>query len=449
MKKILLLALICATFAACNEIVDDNNNKVDEPTAEFKIEVNNELLTAYSVTFDIRPANQTAPYYYDIVSKTRLSQVDVATIRKEIYEGAQKMSEMTGTPVEEVVDSFLSTGDQLDILSNAGYKGEVDYCIYAFYWDAGDDAELTLCEFRTPAEVASTESVEVNFEVVDSYAMNVTCNPSSGVTDYWYYFNETAKVEQMLASLEDDIAYKSYHAMNVGTRQQGVKVFEQKGLKPETEYTVLIMAIDNKHNRLLMEAKQATPKTNEKVRVESELFEDLLGEWSGVQTITDLYNPAEECHFDVTIVGSVEGYPYDYRADNQIVALVDGWCHIEYYGVDGLIAEGIENPEEKWGPKWLLNIAEGDVVTIDGQVRNNTVGWLFFGNCYTLNAKADGSMIHTDTDLEVVVSPDRNTITIKSPAHLVGCYPSLAYPFEGFGWMGYFIGTSDIVLTRK
>ena len=45
------------------------------------------------------------------------------------------------------------------------------------------------------------------------------------------------------------------------------------------------------------------------------------------------------------------------------------------------------------------------------------------------------------------VSEDGNTLTIASP--VANCYPSLVYNFEGYGWMAYYYGASDIVLTRK
>jgi hypothetical protein len=64
-----------------------------------------------------------------------------------------------------------------------------------------------------------------------------------------------------------------------------------------------------------------------------------------------------------------------------------------------------------------------------------------------LNMSVDGTQIVTDQDLVVEISEDYNTITIKSPVS--GLYPGLAYYFEGFGWMGYYSGCSNIVLTRK
>ena len=132
---------------------------------------------------------------------------------------------------------------------------------------------------------------------------------------------------------------------------------------------------------------------------------------------------------------------------NQLVATVDGWCGIGYYGLTELVEMEIEESENKWGPKWVFNIAEGDVVTIDGKACNSVVGWLFFGDCFMLNMTPDTQKIDTNTDFTVEVSDDFNTITIKSP--IANSYPGLGYYFDGFGWMGYYYGLSDIVLTRN
>ena len=66
-----------------------------------------------------------------------------------------------------------------------------------------------------------------------------------------------------------------------------------------------------------------------------------------------------------------------------------------------------------------------------------------------LSNSSGGSKIYDDTDFEVVVSNDYNTITIQSPASMGDVYPGLCYNFEGFGWMGYYYGCSEIVLVRK
>lgn len=181
--------------------------------------------------------------------------------------------------------------------------------------------------------------------------------------------------------------------------------------------------------------------------MESELFESLLGEWSGVQTITDGYAEPTQSEFTVNIVASVEDYDYDYRANNQLVALVDGWCNIAHYSVTDLIEYEIEDPELKWGPKWVFDIAEGDVITMDGYAHHSVVGWMFFGDCFMLSADPTTLGVTVDNDFSVTLSDDGNTLTISSP--VANCYPSLVYNFDGVGWMAYYCGASDIVLTRK
>ena len=110
------------------------------------------------------------------------------------------------------------------------------------------------------------------------------------------------------------------------------------------------------------------------------------------------------------------------------------------------MVEDMEDAEEKFGPKWTLNIGEGDVVTIDGKARSSVIGWMFMGHCFMVSGSTDGTTLTYDQDMTVTVSEDGNTLTIASPASR--CYPSLAYDFVGFGWMGYFFGQSDITLTR-
>jgi hypothetical protein len=451
MKRFYLFILAMMAFAACSP---DTPTPEPQPQPEpekslFNISVQEDKLSAFSVTFDIVPEDKEAKYYYDIISKARISEIDINTLKDEIEAGSAKMAELTGTPYDEVLEQMLSKGDQLSVLSNAGYRPETDFYIYAFYWDATSNDELVLCEFSTPAMKESKESIEIVTTAIDTHSINVELTPSSGVTEYWYYFAERTKVEAMFKALEDDNAFMSYHAMNVGSRMEGQQAMEHKGLKPETEYMAVVMGIDSELNRFQLSEVFATCSEQTQQRVESELFEKLLGEWTGTQTITDLYAEPMENTFSVNILQNVDDVSYDYRAMNQLVATVDGWCNIDYYSTTELVEMEIEDAEEKWGPKWIFNIAEGDVVTMDGMARNSVVGWLFFGNCFMLNMDADSSVVSTNADFEVEVSADYNTITIKSPASMPNNYPGLGYYFDSFGWMGYYYGVSNIVLTRK
>ena len=455
MKNLFFALLAAILLLSCTkegpaENNDPNGNDTPGDTIStlFDIEIDNGAVTPWSVAFDILPEEKERMYYYNIASKTNWSSIDIQAIKDDVQSSAEGLSEMTGTPVEEVLASILTTGDVLDFYSDAGYRPETDYVIYAFYWD-DESQNVEVAEFTTKSANESAETLDIFFENVDSYSIEVRCTPSAGVAKYYYYFERSEIVEEMLASLEDSQAYISYHAMNVGIPYQGEQLIAQQALAPDTEYTALVMAEDENGDRFVVSQEQMTPAVSDIPRVESELFTALLGEYAGVQTVTDLYNEPFTSEFTVTIAASLDDYDYDYRACNQLVALVDGWNQIPYYSVQGLIDEGIEDPELKFGPKWLLNIAEGDIVSIDGQARNSVIGWQYWGDCYMFNAEYQNSVIHTDSDLVVEISEDLNTITIKSPEHLSDAYPSLAYQFTGIGWMGYFFGTTDIVLTRK
>ncbi|MBO7317993.1 MAG: hypothetical protein J6U43_04650, partial [Bacteroidales bacterium] len=419
----------------------------DEPL--FTINVHEDKLSAYSVVFDIIPADKSKMYYYNITSKARVSEIDIKAIKKEKLEAAEKAATLYGTTPEEELAQMLMTGDLLNFTSADGYRPEYEFCIYAFYWDATSQDEIYTCDFTTLAVQESSESVQLS-ATTDVHSMSVDVQPSSGVTEYWYYFDERAKAEAMLAGLEDQNAFMSYYAMNVGIRKEVAETIEHKGLKPATEYMVMVMAIDNKLNRFVASEVFTTKEENVVERVESELFEALLGEWDGMQTVTDLYNEPRNTYFTVNIVSSMPDVDYDYRAMNQLVATVDGWCSQPFYSVTDLRAyEEVEFPEEKWGPKWILNIAEGDKVTIDGKANTSLFGWHFVGNCFMLNAKYDGSKIYTDTDFEVIVSDDRNTIRITSPDGMSGVGPSMCYEYDGCGWMALYYGVGEILLTRK
>ena len=452
MKRALLYLLAIAAFVSCDttETPDKPQPTPPIPTEnEIDIVVDEARLTAYQVIYSIYPEDKDAYFYCDVMSKARFESADLNDVRAEFDEALRNYAQMTESTYAEVCEQMLFKGDQENFLSNAGYRENTDFVIYAFYWDEEEleMEDVFVTEFRTPTHVDSEESVAISFSGVDTYEMTVSCTPTEDVECFYYYFAETTKVEAMLAELEDESAYISYQAMNVGVKYTGEQTLSQKGLQPETSYTALVMLIDKQGNRAQLSAAETTTAVEQNERVESELFESLLGEWSGVQTITDGYAEPTQSEFTVRIVASVEDYDYDYRANNQLVALVDGWCNIAHYSIADLVEYEIEDPELKWGPKWVFDIAEGDVITMDGYAHHSVVGWMFFGDCFMLSADPTTLGVTVDNDFNVTLSDDGNTLTISSP--VANCYPSLVYNFDGVGWMAYYCGASDIVLTRK
>ena len=448
MKRTLIALLMIASMVGCKPTENPDPKPPTPQSDKIEVVVDESKLTAYQVIYSIYPDNKDAYFYCDVMSKARFETADLNVVKAEFDAALRNYANMAGATYEEVCEQMLFKGDQENFISNAGYRENTDFVVYTFYWDeSATVGEVFVTEFRTPAHVDSAEDVAIAIEVVDPYEMTVTCTPTEGVEEYYYYFAETSKVESMLAQLEDKNAYISYHAMNVGMKYTGVQTLSQKGLKPETSYTALVMLIDKEGNRAQVSAAEVTAAVQQNVRVESELFESLLGEWAGTQTVSDGYSEPMTSEFTVNIVAGVDDVDYDYRANNQLVALVDGWCNVAYYSVTDLIEYEIEDPELKWGPKWVFDIAEGDVITMDGYARHSVVGWMFFGDCFMLSANPADQSVTVDTTLGVTLSEDGNTLTIASP--VANCYPSLVYNFEGFGWMAYYYGASNIVLTRK
>ena len=249
MKKAFIYLMALVTLAACDNTETPNEPQPTPPTPTeniIQIVVDEARLTAYQVIYSIYPEDKDAYFYCDVMSKARFESADINEIRTEFDEALRNYAQMTEATYEEVCEQMLFKGDQEDFLSNAGYRENTDFVIYAFYWDEEElkMEDVFVTEFRTPAHVDSTESVAIEFSGVDPYEMTVKCTPSADVDCYYYYFAETTKVEKMLSDLEDNNAYISYHAMNVGIKYTGEQTLTQKGLKPETSYTALVMLID-------------------------------------------------------------------------------------------------------------------------------------------------------------------------------------------------------------
>ena len=277
MKKSLLFLLSLVALAACKP---ESSNSSDQPippppapeTQAIEIKVDDSKLTAYQVVYSIYPDDKEAYYYCDVMSKARWESADLKTIKAEFDESLRNFANMTGATYEEVLEQMLFKGDTVDFMSNAGYRADTEFVIFAFYWDGAED-EFSFAEFTTPAHVDSKESVAISFESCDPYAMSVKCAPTSGVAEYYYHFAETQKVDAMLQQLEDENAFLSYHAMNVGVKYTEKISVEQKGLKPETSYTSIVMAIDEQGNRMMTRKEQTTPAVAHSDLVDSQLFE--------------------------------------------------------------------------------------------------------------------------------------------------------------------------------
>ena len=184
MKKALLYLFALAAIVACSTT---EKPEVDKPTPEpekqsIEIVIDQERLTAYQVVYSIYPDDKEAYYYSDVMSKARWESADLDQIKAEYDESLRNFANLTGATYEEVLEQMLFKGDSEELLSNAGYRGDTDFVIFAFYWN-GEVSEFSFAEFRTPAHIDSKESVAISFDGVDAYAMSVKLEPSAGVAE--------------------------------------------------------------------------------------------------------------------------------------------------------------------------------------------------------------------------------------------------------------------------
>ena len=415
----------------------------------FTFEIPEGGIGAYHLKCKVIPADMESTYYVDVVSRSRWESEGLEKIVAEKQESIRSYADMMEIPYDKVLSQLLAKGIT-EYESKAGFKPETDYVVVAMVWTSFDAPSMNAVtyEYRSLSAAAPSGNIEVAFSGISQNKMKAKISPSANVVEYYYYFDKKTAVDQLVAEV-DQQAWISYESMNKGVRYTGEQDIEHPALTVDTEYSALLMGIEDNGARFSVRYDTRTLKEGEVERVESELFTELLGKWKAKQTINDMFAGATEAEFEVEIVASVPDYDYDYRAKNQLVAIVRGWQPgMEYYGIQELIDQGIENPEEKFGPKLLLNIAKDDVVTLDGQAKNSVVGWMFFGAIYMFNMSPDGQTINVENDIEVKVADDMNHITICSPASLEGLYPGLAYYFEGIGWMSHLSAASNIELTR-
>ena len=94
MRNLLSTLVLVLLFVSCEKNTEIPGGE-PQVTTDFRIELNEENVTPYSVQFSIYPEDKEGVFYYDIVSASRISSVDVQQIKSEIEESAQSLAEHT------------------------------------------------------------------------------------------------------------------------------------------------------------------------------------------------------------------------------------------------------------------------------------------------------------------------------------------------------------------
>lgn len=352
-----------------------------------------------------------------------------------------------------------------------GLTPETNYYCHILAIDDKGAESFALIPFTTTAKQLAAPTLEMSVtEDANSPHNTLYLNlRSDSAASAKVVFRATADVHAKRMEDYDD----QYIVNNFGTdigqvdldaiNNTGLSI-KMENLWPEVEYTVMVSVKNAEHTETFETTTYTTPKQAAATRVESELFTSLLGEWQMTYTLIQENGITATVSDVVTIAQGVDAKTNaDYRDQNRLVVLglpfnvsAQGvYSALPVYSPADLL-DALPNYYSKgqnliyrdYGPKFFLEIGQGDVITVPtskGEYLYNwdTIGYLnFFGCDYDNQFTAPATF-------PVTISDGGDTLTI-------GAYHS----GEEFGYGIYrpavFLNdyqmkacaTSDIVLTR-
>lgn len=213
---------------------------------------------------------------------------------------------------------------------------------------------------------------------------------------------------------------------------------------PSTSYTVIALAVGSKGTAVEAHSSVTTEAEPLPDPVQSELFAKLEGNW----TMTG-QGEEEAVSYNVTIAQSNSGVSY--RDKNRLV--VSGpIVFTNFYNISDLIKSNwsAAKAEKDWGPKFFLQIAEGDKVTVPADRNQYFLNWnsTKIGEAYLLGYAGTSIVVADGSAFPVTVSADFNTITIKPFSNEGTIYYPGVFSYLNGKWGYYEKFSSDIVLTR-
>lgn len=232
-------------------------------------------------------------------------------------------------------------------------------------------------------------------------------------------------------------------------------------LWPETEYTAIVAVRSAEQLETYRQVVGTTSKRPAVARVESELFDILPGRWSlSYRFVNNASGLVDVENVEVEIAaGADAASAADCRSRNRLVVLgyqfLDNYATSPwpYYSPGDLKSQWTywrENPGlayRDYGPKFYLEIGEGDVVTVPTSKSEYLCGWSDSGPIEFYGCDYDHRYI-APVAFPVTVSADRNTITICE-CHAGSEFSYGVYrPAVFVDGVMYNVADTDIVLRR-
>ena len=240
----------------------------------------------------------------------------------------------------------------------------------------------------------------------------------------------------------------SAEEVETANMDEGCRYF-RNNCTPETAYAVVVRAEDENGTVLVKHTDISTEAEPVVLPVTSDLFEKLPGTWTGTMTVRISGGGTEVQNFSVQIAPGVDPTTEaDYRARTRLVCLGLGSLH--YYSPEEMMEDYYyqAHPEEVWedyGPKWFLQIAENDAVTVPVSVSGPNLYQMGNSPTYLLPTRGDDR--GEEGEFPVVVAGDFNTITVQPIENDGAWYPSVV-TLSNWGDRRNLDVVSAVVLTR-
>lgn len=435
-----------------------------KPQTEESIDIQLSDITATSVKITATPSENVSNYYIYMLPKANFDSF-VESYGSEVVVSIIKESDLSWWISNNVVTERVWEG----------LNPSTEYTVAVVVIDKSGAETLENTPFTTLAPSAAAPELEVSLMSSPNggYEAMAIVVKTQNAASIKYAFAPTADVDKERTDYEkSDSAIVADRGADFTPEQvaeansaQGC-VIERTDLWFDTEYTLIVSA---KNNELVESLDVKVAKTEvlpTVARVDSQLFETLVGKWELSYSFID-YNNVERSIDGavVTIAQGMDDYSNElYRSQNRLVILDWAFQHdyeenpfetpypADYMGADDYWKNNPTLAYRDYGPKLFLQIAEGDVVTMP-TARNSyfynerPVGgycMYFYGTDYAMASNAPVSF-------PVEVSADGNTITIKPYYDSTGIFLQGATYYPTI-WRNeteiWNMATSEIVLRR-
>lgn len=430
-------------------------------TSDASVAIQTSNITSTSITINSTPDSDVMNYYIYVRDKAWYD-----TIISGYGEG------MLATLIKhESAGSWFLTGENTQTWS--GLLPVTDYYIGVLAIDTTGAENLQLIPFTTleASGVAPTINVTLTPHSTEGHNKMMLNIKAENAATIYYAFNANADVKEAQRSGLSNAEIAKQHGnqlssadMLMVTTASGYTV-ELENLWRSTDYTCVVCALNAEQAETDAIVIATTKPEPVPARVESDLFETLVGEWVIKYDFIDFQSNTYS--IDGAIVKIAAGvdaesteeyrslnrlvildYPFQYDWETNPIAsyLPEDLFNYRYWDEDRSLAY------RDYGPKLFLEIAEDGSISMPTARNYNLYGWhtnevLFYGCDYDNQLTAPATF-------PVTLSADGNTLTIGAHESDIelgnGIYrPAVFMHINGIGDTMRNVALDDIVLQRK